>query len=92
MAAHHVGVHRLAVGSSVPVIQISVRQQGYVGPSKLTTASTLSMMALFASSIALLDPTKPISRSTSRPVAGDTLILHPVVFCISFMDSPPVQR
>ena len=55
-----------------------------------TTASTFSMIARLARSMACLVPTSPISRSMSRPDAGETLILQPVEFCISLIDSPPV--
>src|ERR1700733_14267557 len=48
------------------------------------------MMARLARSMACLVPTSPISRSMSRPDAGETLILQPVEFCISLIDSPPV--
>lgn len=61
------------------------------GPHTRTTVSTLSQMARLASSIACRVPTRPISRSISAPDACDTLILHPVEFCISLIVSPPVE-
>ena len=57
----------------------------------LTTVSTLSQIARLASSIAWRVPTRPISRSISAPDAWETLILHPVEFCISLIVSPPAQ-
>ena len=55
----------------------------------LTTARTLSIMARLACSMALRVPTSPISRSISWPEGWATLILQPVVFCISLIVSPP---
>lgn len=57
-----------------------------------TTAWTFSMMACFARSMESRDPTSPISRSKSCPVAGETLILQPVVDCISLIVSPPKRN
>jgi hypothetical protein len=55
-----------------------------------TTASTLSSIARLAAAIASRVPTSPISRSLSvGPDDGDTLILQPVVLCMSFMVSHP---
>ena len=56
-----------------------------------TTAWTFSIIACFARSIESRDPTSPISRSKSCPVAGETLILQPVVFCMSLIVSPPTR-
>ena len=58
----------------------------------LTTAWTFSMMAFFARSIESRDPTSPISRSKSCPAAGETLILQPVVACMSLIVSPPKRN
>lgn len=65
------------------------RRAGYGGLR--TTWFTFSSMARLASSMAWREPTSPISRSMSAPEACDTLILHPVVACMSFMVSPPGQ-
>jgi hypothetical protein len=59
-------------------------------PDELTTWSTFSQMARFASSMAWRDPTRPISRSISAPDACETLILQPVSDCIDLMVSPPI--
>lgn len=56
----------------------------------LTTAWTFSMIARLAASMAPRDPTRPISRSISRPLGCETLILQPVVCCMSLIVSPPI--
>ena len=86
---HHV-VHPLLVGFSLPIVQLAIKTSSF---NELhTTAFTFSMIALFARSIADREPTKPISRCKSWPAGWATLILQPVVVCISLIVSPPEAR
>ena len=84
-------ITKLSIPRGASLLLLFVRQRStlkrLVDP--LTTARTLSVIASLARSIASLDPINPILRSTSRPEAGETLILHPVAICISLMVSPP---
>lgn len=76
------------IGSCPPTVVLAAHSH-LDRRGRLTTASTFSVIARFAASIEPREPTRPMERSTSRPLAGETLILQPVLLCMSLIVSPP---